>query len=195
MFIRRVATLAVCTMILPITPSPAQHAAGRGGGPAMAPAQARQFDFLIGEWELEVRPRVSSLAARLHGAPKLSGTWTASRAFDGWGIQDELRIVDAGGNLQAMTHSLRVFDATALRWSQMGLDVLRARYSPSSGEWRDGEMVVTAQATDQDGKPHLVRVRFHSITASTFRYEQARSYDGGRKWDDPQLTISAKRKA
>ncbi|HEX9564763.1 MAG TPA: hypothetical protein VF981_12355 [Gemmatimonadaceae bacterium] len=189
--VRLSAAFAALLAFLPAVGLGAQHAGGPGGAPAVAPSEARQFDFLIGEWRLDVRPRVSGLAARLHGAPRLSGTWKAWRAFDGWGIQDELRIVDAGGNLQSLTHALRVYDATAQRWSQMGLDVLRARYNPSIAEWNGREMVITTSATDQEGKPHLVRVRFFDIGATAFKYEQARSYDGGKKWDDPLLTMSA----
>jgi len=163
--VRLSAAFAALLAFLPAVGLGAQHAGGPGGAPAVA--------------------------ARLHGAPRLSGTWKAWRAFDGWGIQDELRIVDAGGNLQSLTHALRVYDATAQRWSQMGLDVLRARYNPSIAEWNGREMVITTSATDQEGKPHLVRVRFFDIGATAFKYEQARSYDGGKKWDDPLLTMSA----
>jgi hypothetical protein len=188
----RHAALAALLAAAPVITLDAQHAGGRGA-PAIAPAESKQFDFLIGEWNLEVRPRVSGLAARLHGAPRLAGTWKAWRAFDGWGVQDELRIVDGGGNLQSLTHALRVYDATAQRWSQMSLDVLRARYTPSTAGWDGKEMTATVSATDQEGKPHLVRVRFSGITTNGFTFQQARSYDGGRKWDDAHLTIVAKR--
>jgi hypothetical protein len=56
-------------------------------------------------------------------------------------------------------------------------------------------MVSSAPATDADGKAHLARVRFFDITPTGFRYEQARSYDNGKTWDDPTLRITAKRLA
>ena len=63
-----------------------------------APAEARQFDFLVGQWELEVKPKVNAMIAMFHGTPKLAGSWKAWRALDGFGIEDEVRIVDASGN-------------------------------------------------------------------------------------------------
>lgn len=174
----------------------AQHDPSSGGSAvATSPAEARQFDFLIGEWSLDVRPRVSGLAARIHGAPKFSGTWKGWRAFDGWGVEDELRIVDTQGALRSVAHAMRVFDQAAGRWSLTTLDVLRARFTPSSAQWQGKEMVVSAAAKDQDGKDHLVRVRFFEITPTGFRYEQARSYDQGKTWEDPTLRITARRTA
>ncbi|HST00972.1 MAG TPA: hypothetical protein VLJ84_04875 [Usitatibacter sp.] len=34
---------------------------------ANAAAQEKQFDFLIGQWDVEVRPKVSGIAAAIHG--------------------------------------------------------------------------------------------------------------------------------
>lgn len=191
----RVRSFAVLALSLAVSPLSAQHAGGSASTIVTPPAEARQFDFLIGQWELDVRPAVAGLAARIHGAPKFSGSWKAWRAFDGWGIEDELRILDTRGNLRSMAHSLRVYDQTASRWSQTTLDVLRTRFNPASATWNGKEMVSSAPATDADGKAHLVRVRFFEITATGFRYEQARSYDNGKTWDDPVLKIAAKRTA
>src|SRR5437764_1451564 len=77
----------------------AQHGTPGASRPAAAPpTEASQFDFLLGQWELTVMPKVSSLAAAIHGAPRLLGTWKGWRAMDGYGIEDELRIVDGSGN-------------------------------------------------------------------------------------------------
>ena len=42
-----------------------------------APREAEQFAFLVGHWEVTVTPKVSSLAARIHGSPTYLGTWKA----------------------------------------------------------------------------------------------------------------------
>jgi len=160
-----------------------------------APAQARQFDFLIGQWELTVTPKVSGLAARIHGAPRLLGTWKAWKAFDGFGIEDELRIVDASGNPASLSHALRVFDAAARHWTITSLDVYRTRFSAATAEWKNGEMVTTNSGTDSEGKPMLVRSRFHAITPNSFRFQQDRSADAGRTWNEGILKIAAQRVA
>lgn len=176
-------------------PATAQHGAPGGGVAQAAPPQARQYDFLIGQWELDVRPTVSGLAARLHGAPRFTGTWKAWRAFDGWGVEDELRILDGRGDLRSITHALRVYDQNSERWVSTSLDVLAAKFHPGSATWTGKEMVSTVPGKDADGKAIVTRVRLFDITPTAFRYEQARSYDSGRTWEEPALRITAKRTA
>jgi hypothetical protein len=175
--------------------SQAPHGRGAGSRAVVAPPEASQFDCLVGEWELVVVPKVSGLAARIHGAPKLLGTWTASRSFDGFGIQDELRIVDGSGNPSSLSHTMRVYDAAAKRWDSATLDVYRARFSTGSGQLAGGEMVMTATGTDTDGKSYLSRTRFHSIRRDSFILQQDRSMDRGRTWNEKVLRIEAKRAA
>ena len=174
-----------------------QHA---GGSPApasspstVAPREASQFEFLVGQWQLEVRPAVSSLAARIHGVPKLVGTWKAWRAFDGFGVEDELRIVDESGNPKTLAHAVRVYDPSARRWTTSTLDVYRATFVASTAEWAEGQMTVTSRGTDKDGKPFVTRTRFSDITPTSFRFVQERSRDDGT-WTET-LRIQAKRTA
>lgn len=189
-------TLALVLSLASPAPLFAQHT-GAGGAPSStaAPKEAAQFDFLIGEWSLEVRPKVSGLAAKIHGVPKLTGSWKAWRAFDGWGIEDELRVVNAGGTTQTLTQAMRVFDPGANHWITTTVDPYRARITAGSAEWSNGTMTYTSQAKDQDGKPYISRGRYSSITATTFKFVQDRSYDDGKTWDEPTLTILAKRVA
>jgi len=57
--------LALLLLALPGVAA-AQHSGGGSAPPSTnAPAEARQFDFLIGQWELDVKPKVSSLAAMI----------------------------------------------------------------------------------------------------------------------------------
>ena len=187
--IRRLAAIAI--VVLPCVAS-AQHPGG-GATASTAPAEARQFDFLIGHWELVVRPKVTTLAARIHGAPKLLGTWKAWRAFDGFGIEDELRIVDASGNPTSLGTSMRAWSVGERRWLVTTLDAYRGRMTSASAEWRGTEMVLTGRGTDAEGKPTLLRTRFFAITPAAFRFQQDRSSDEGKTWDEGVLKIDAKR--
>lgn len=171
----------------------AQH--GGSGAAAVAPAEAAQFDFLVGQWELEVTPKVSGLAAMIHGAPRLVGSWKAWKAFDGHGLDDELRIVDASGNPVSLSHSQRVFDAKGKRWLVSGLDVYRARFGSSSGQWQGGEMRLEGSGQNAEGKPVLTRTRFFEITPERFKMRQDRSHDNGASWEEGTLTVVAKRMA
>jgi hypothetical protein len=171
----------------------AQHGTAANPITTNAPREATQFAFLVGQWELTVTPKATSLGQRIHGAPKLSGTWKAWRAFDGFGVEDELRIVDGSGNPYALFTTLRTYDATRRKWAQTSLDVYRARFTPGTSEWRDDEMVVRSTGRDAEGTPYVQRARFYDITAGGFKYQIDRSTDGERTWDTAVLRIEAKR--
>jgi hypothetical protein len=174
----------------------AQHGAPGAARPALTPAkEASQFDFLIGQWELVVTPKVNSLAAKIHGAPTLLGTWKAWRAVDGFGIEDELRIMDRSGNPSALGEMLRVYSANDRQWIITGVDVYRGRASSAKGDWQNGAMVIIGQGVDEEGKPYQLRTRFFDITPAAFVFQQDRSSDGGKSWDEALLKITAKRVA
>lgn len=157
-----------------------------------AAAQEKQFDFLIGQWDVEVRPKVSGIAAAIHGAPKLGGTWKAWRAMDGLAIEDELRILDASGNPISFTHGMRIYSKADRRWKSGSLDAYRARFSESSGEAAGNELVMSGRGTDPQGQPVMTRARYLDIGANGFRMLQERSADEGKTWEET-LTIVAKR--
>jgi hypothetical protein len=187
---RSLALLAAAAM--PLAAAAQQHQPQQPA--TRPPREASQYDFLVGHWKLTVSPKVSSLAARIHGVPKLRGSWKAWRALDGWGVVDELRIVDESGNPQGFTHFVRVYDATAKRWTIASLDVYRQQLARSTAQWQGSEMVTTSDvATDADGKSYVTRTRVTAITPTSFRYQQDRSYDAGKTWDEGRLVITAKR--
>lgn len=170
----------------------AAHAEGAAG---VAPPEAAQFDFLIGQWDLDVTPKLSGLVALIHGSPHLSGTWKAWRAFDGFGIDDEIRVVDGGGNPINLGHALRVYDPKARRWAVETLDVYSAHFASATAQWQGGEMLVNGKGTMADGKACLTRTRFYEIAPDRFKMRQDRSVDNGASWDDGTITISARRVA
>lgn len=187
--------LTLSLLVLSPTAVHAQQHAGGGSAASTAPADARQFDFLIGQWELVVRPKVSTLAARIHGAPKLLGTWKAWRAFDGFGVEDELRIVDASGNPTSLGTSMRAWSVAERKWLVTTLDAYRGRMTSANAEWRAGEMVMSSRGTDAEGKPTILRTRFFAITPTTFKFQQDRSSDDGKTWEEGTLRIDARRVA
>jgi len=157
-----------------------------------AAAQEKQFDFLIGQWDVDVRPKVSGIAAAIHGAPKLTGTWKAWRAMDGLAIEDELRILDASGNPISFTHGMRIYSKADRRWKSGSLDAYRANFNESTGEAVGGELVMSSRGVDREGHAVMNRARYLDIGANGFRMLQERSPDDGKTWEET-LTIVAKR--
>ena len=186
--------IAVLFLLFPPSLAQAQHAAGGAPPSRTAPAEAAQFAFLVGQWELDVRVPPSGLAQRIHGTPRILGSWKAWRAFDGWGVEDEMRLTDGSGNPMNLLHSLRVYDAASRGWLLTGLDVYRARFTSSTAEWRDGTMTLTGRGTDAEGRAQVTRTRFSDITPTGFRWLQERSTDEGRTWSET-LRLTAKRVA
>lgn len=185
--------LSLILLVALATSAQAQH----GGGATIrsVPAEARQFAFLVGQWELVVKPAASGLAARIHGVPKMAGMWKAWRALDGFGIEDELRITDASGNPRVLAHALRYYDASTKQWLTSSIDAYRGVFTSSTGQWKDGALVTTSRGADAEGKAYMTRTRFYDITPGSFKFRQDRSTDEGRSWTEGMLSIDAKRVA
>jgi hypothetical protein len=171
----------------------AQHAVAP---PIEAPAaEARQFDFLLGQFELEVTPKINSVVAMIHGTPKLVGTWRAWKVFDGRGIEDELRIVDANGNPVSMNRSMRIYIAAEQRWRITGADGYRGRVTDATARFRDGRMQTEGRTVEAQDKIMLTRSRFLDVGPNGFTLVQDRSDDGGKTWEEGSVTIKATRTA
>jgi hypothetical protein len=185
--------LSAALLLSPATVFAQQHSGSSATVSSAPPREAAQLAFLVGQWEVTVMPKVSSLAAKIHGQPKLKGSWKAWRALDGFGIVDELRIMDASGNPTNFTHTVRLYDAAQRQWLQTATDVYRARVTQGTGVWANNMLVVRSEGRDADGKPVLNEARFTNVTATTFEYTSNRSSDGGRTWDTGVLRMTAKR--
>ena len=179
--------------MLTTDPATAQHGAAQ---PELrtAPAESRQYAFLVGQFDLTVKPKVSGLVAKLHGVPKMLGTWKGWRALDGFGIDDELRITDESGNPRLLSHATRYFDSAQKKWMSSTIDVYRGVFTTSTSEWRDNVMTATSRGTDTEGKPYISRSIYSDITPTSFHFRQERSSDDGKTWKE-NLVIDAKRVA
>ncbi|MBK8250752.1 MAG: hypothetical protein IPK85_25665 [Gemmatimonadetes bacterium] len=178
-------------LVLAASLANAQHPARPAAPPASTVSrEVSQFDFLVGHWELTVRPKVSGLAARIHGAPRLLGSWKAWKVLDGNGIEDELRIVDGSGNPTALSLAVRVWNATDRRWVTTAVDGQRGRITTGTAMMAQGRMELTGKGSEPGS---LTRSRFTDITPTSFKFVQDRSSDDGKSWDEAALVIEAKR--
>jgi len=160
---------------------------------ASAANEARQFDFLVGQWELSGEIKVSGLVALIHGQPKLAGSWRAWRTADGSGIEDDMKLTDASGNPTTSVHFQRTFSREENCWKITGNDANRGALQAATGRWQGDQMLVMGSGTSQEGKRYQTRTHYLAITPASFRMVQDRSFDDGKTWDDAVVTLNARR--
>ncbi|MDX1577147.1 MAG: hypothetical protein R3266_01630 [Gemmatimonadota bacterium] len=163
-----------------------------GGGPALGaqdlprgapatwpvsgalPPEARQFDFWVGEWEVNLRTFQTDLTWRdTHRAtariyPILHG----KAVLELWAAPD------------IVGFSLRYYDTSKERWV-LWLNWPGENRSGSSsleGGFRHGRGDFYATRVDAEGNERLSRFSFNDITATSLRWDDAYSRDGGKTW-------------
>jgi hypothetical protein len=158
------------------------------------PEQARQYDFMIGEWALTARPKLGVLARLAHGEIVLTGTWKVRPAMNGWGVQDELQLIDDSGNPSVLVAATRFYDARKSHWMTTSLDVYRGRQTLSTARRVGTGMQGETHSQNDDSKQTLTRATISPVDENHFVFRQDRSYDDGQTWDEAALVIEASRK-
>jgi hypothetical protein len=139
------------------------------------------FDFLAGRWAVEHR-RLKDRLANSQDWETFDGTTAASLYLGGQAIVDDNVLNLPAGVYRAIT--LRSYDPATRRWSIWWLDGRRPGEldPPLVGEFRGGVGTFFGNDTYQ-GKPIRVRFIWSDVTATSARWEQAFSPDGGLTWE------------
>ncbi|MCZ6650083.1 MAG: hypothetical protein O7D35_05380 [Acidobacteria bacterium] len=138
------------------------------------PPEARQFDFWLGSWDVNLRIRQDD------------GSWKdsiRSRAkiypvLDGKAVLELWDAPDIKG------FSLRYFDPARKKW-HLWLNWPGANRSGSSGldgSFRHGRGEFFSTSSRPDGTEVMSRYTFSDITATSLRWDDAFSTDGGETW-------------
>jgi hypothetical protein len=142
--------------------------------PVCALGGAHDFDFAIGTWKTHIR--------RLSGSSwiELNGTVVTRPVWGGKAQLEEISADGPSGHFEGM--NLFLFNPSSgqwsLNWSSSADGTLGV---PSVGSFKDGVGEFYDQETI-DGRSVLVRGVWSDITATTHRFVQANSYDGGKTW-------------
>ncbi len=140
---------------------------------------ARDFDFLLGRWHAESR----RLAEPLSGSDRWE---TFTSTHDGVAMPSDLGIADdfrIDGRAEPLGLALQLYDRSAHQWKCHWLDNRTGTLTaPLVGRFENG--VGTFEGPDTHaGKPIRVRYTWSEITATTVRWEQEFSADGGASWE------------
>lgn len=158
--------LAIMLIVAPLTRADAPAATGAHG-----------FDFEVGEWRVH------------HRLKRASGEWwefdgtCSMRALMGGASNVEEHIfTKSSGTTYGV--ALRAYDAEQDHWTIWWLDgrAMSALQPPNIGRFENGVGQFYSEFAD-GGKTIRSRLKWSDITATSARWEQAYSDDGGKTWD------------
>jgi len=142
----------------------------------------RDFDFLIGHWQVHHR-RLKERLANSREWIEFEGTSVVQKVMGGYGTVDDNLIELPSGTYRAA--GLRAFDTKSGQWSIWWLDGRMPQGPldpPVRGSFSDGVGTFYSDETF-NGRPIRVRFTWSGITPTTCHWEQAFSTDGGASWE------------
>ncbi|MEU9049848.1 MULTISPECIES: hypothetical protein [unclassified Streptomyces] len=135
------------------------------------------FDFFHGEWEVRHRRRTDFLDPGSDWE-EFPATSRCQPLFDGAANLDEIDMPHLGS--KGLT--LRLFDRETEQWSLTWSSSRTGKLFPPVFGRFDGERGAFYGDDVHDGKDVRVRFVWSGISATTARWEQAFSTDGGATW-------------
>jgi len=146
---------------------------GRQGSTAPDPCVAseqRQFDFWVGEWD-------ASWPGNKEGEVQ-HGTNSIRRVLDGCVVEENF---SGGNDMHLRGKSVSIYDLRAGKWKQTWVDN-EGGYLDFVGEFKDGQMILSREATRKDGTKVIQRMVFQNIQVDKFDWSWEASSDGGETW-------------
>jgi hypothetical protein len=149
--------------------------------------EARQFDFWIGIWDVNLRTRQEDL------------TWQDSVNAEAhvWRILDGKATLELWDSRPIKGFGLRWFDPVSHEWI-LWLNWPRENTSGGSslaGTFRHGRGEFFSTFHTQDGKEGLSRYTFSDIAADRLRWDDGFSIDGGKTWSENWIMEFTRRQA
>jgi hypothetical protein len=138
-------------------------------GPPALPAEAHQFDFWLGDWDLT-----------WEGGGR--GRNRISRILDGQVIQEQFSGSTARlDDRQLLGLSVSVYVPALGAWRQTWVDS-SGNYLDFIGTYADGKLTLSMERA-VNGRPAKYRMVFYNIATDTLDWNWERSEDGGQSWE------------
>jgi hypothetical protein len=175
----RLALLLCSTVAMPVA------ALAQAPSPVPTPSPlrdgSRDFDFEIGTWKSHLRRLVHPLSGSTTWV-EYDGSTVVRKVWKGAANLVELDVNGAAGHITAL--SLRLYDPASHQWSLNFANraVGQITPPPTVGGFKNGR----GEFFDEEefnGRKTRVRFVISDITATSCRFEQAYSDDGGKTWE------------
>jgi hypothetical protein len=145
-----------------------------------SPDPQHDFDFEIGTWHTHLKRLQHPLTGSTTWI-EYDGTSVISKIWNGRANLVELEVDAPTGHIEAL--SLRLYNPQSRQWSLNFANSAQGSMSiPTVGEFKNGRGEFYDQETFNN-RTILVRNVFEGITATTYRFEQSFSDDGGKTWE------------
>lgn len=136
------------------------------------------FDFLHGSWDVHNRRLVKRLTNCTEWE-EFASTMTCRRLFDGAANIDEFWFPTRG----SFGMTIRIHIPATRKWSIWWVSSTDGVLQPPvTGSFYRGELLAYGDDT-HEGTPIRVRYHWSGITATSARWDQAFSVDGGSTWE------------
>jgi tetratricopeptide (TPR) repeat protein len=133
--------------------------------PCMASPEYRQFDFWIGEWEVQVngsgQPAGQSSVQLILGDCVIFENWSGARGMNG--------------------KSFNIYNATRRQWQQTWVND-RGTITEFVGEFKNDRMEFFTEQVGADGKKQIRRMTLFNLAPSRVRQFSEMSTDEGKTW-------------
>jgi hypothetical protein len=182
---KRFRASAACCMVFALQPLLAFSQTS--SDPKRSPGQVveqrdgqHDFDFEIGTWKTHLRRLVRPLSGSTAWV-EYQGTTVVREALGGRANLVELAVDGPAGRIDAL--SLRLYNAKSGQWSLHFSGAGSGSLAPPAiGGFKNGRGEFYSQEMF-DGRAILVRFVISDITATSCRFEQSFSDDGGKTWE------------
>jgi len=154
-----------------------EAATASGGSLDTAGSSRNDFDFLLGEWDVQI-----TRYAPDGTATQREGSWSARSHVGGKIIED--LFVERADEADAAAMTLRTYCAETQRWEMVYLWADRPASGVSSfvGSRVGDEMHLRMQRRNAEGGVVRSRIRFFEITSDSFSWDHRTSGDNGETW-------------
>lgn len=154
------------------------------------PPQMKEFDFIIGDWDVAIRYYAPDGTVQSEEKAK----WHGEHRNGGRMVLDEFTRVDPDGTETSCAITLRTFCPDLEEWEMTFLFSQQPGVPQSfRGKFTDGVGCFNTVINLSEETSMIARIYFHDIKPDSFEWKMEQSLDGGKSWIHRQSSSITRR--